>query len=374
MKELMRVPLVDLHRQHTALDPELKNAFEGIVRKSSFIGGAWLERFENDFAQYCGSRFALGVSSGTAALELAMRACGVGPGDEVLVPAFTFVAPAASVSALGGTPVFVDVDSHFYTLDIGSAETRISPRTKAVIPVHLYGQMADMECVAELARRKNLVVIEDAAQAHGARLEGKPVGSWGRAAAFSFYPTKNLGAWGDAGAVITEDAAVAHCIRLLRNHGSFRDKYCHEIIGYNHRLDALQAAVLAIKLKHLDGWNDSRRQAARRYREALQGLELILPDVRPNSTHVYHLFVVRTSHRDVLREFLQQRGVETGLHYPIPLHLQAAYQPLGHVEGHFPVSERLAREVLCLPMFPGITSAEIDWVAKCVCEFFQGRG
>lgn len=368
----MHVPLVDLYRQHAQVESELQQAFEDVLKKSNFIGGAWLERFENDFAKYCGSRFALGVSSGTAALELAMRACHVGPGDEVLVPAFTFVATAASVNAVGAAPIFVDVDPRFYTLDVGSAEARTSPKTKAIIPVHLYGQIADMERVAEFARRHSLVVIEDAAQAQGARFRAKPVGSWSQAAAFSFYPSKNLGALGDAGAVITEDAAMAHQIRLLRNHGSFRDKYCHEVIGHNHRLDSLQAAALAVKLKYLDEWNDCRRQTASRYREALQDLDLILPDERPDSRHVYHLFVVRTLGRDALRQFLHQKGVETGIHYPVPLHLQTAYRPLGHIEGDFPVSEQLAREVLSLPMFPGITSAEMGRVIECLREFYLG--
>lgn len=370
----MRIPLVDLYRQHESIQDELKEAFAEILRNSSFIGGTWLERFEADFAEFCGSRFAVGVSSGTAALELALRACGIGRGDEVLVPALTFIATAASVSAVGATPVFVDVDPRFYTLDWRSAEARINPRTKAILPVHLYGQMADMNPIAELARRKNLILIEDAAQAQGAQYDGKAVGSWGRATGFSFYPAKNLGACGDAGAVITQDATVAQQIRLLRNHGSCQDKYRHEVVGYNHRLDALQAAVLAVKLRYLESWNESRRQIAAHYAQALAGLDLTLPLERPRSKHVYHLFIVRTPRRNELREALGQKGVDTGLHYPIPLHLQPAYRHLGHREGDFPIAEQLAREVISLPMFPGLTPPQVDYVAECLHEFFSVPG
>jgi dTDP-4-amino-4,6-dideoxygalactose transaminase len=356
----VNIPLVDLFRQHEPIREELEEAFRGIVQRSSFIGGEWLERFENDFAKYCSIPFAVGVSSGTAALELPLRACGIGSGDEVLVPAFTFIATGASVNAVGAKPVFVDVDSRSYTLDLKSAEERITPQTKAIIPVHLYGHPADMDAVSDFAGRHHLILIEDAAQAQGARWSGKPVGAWGRATGFSFYPAKNLGAMGDAGAVITADAGLAYQIRLLRNHGSLRDKYCHEILGHNERLDALQAAVLDIKLKHLEEWNDSRRTAAARYSAALKGLDLILPEERPGARHVYHLYVVRTPRRDELREFLSKKNIGTGYHYP-----------MGYPEGDFPIAEQLAREVLSLPLFPGITPAEVDFVAECLHEFFS---
>lgn len=367
----MRVQLVDLYRQHRSIEDEIKNTFIEILRTSSFIGGTWLDRFEAEFAAYCGTRFAVGVSSGTAALELSLRACEIGPGDEVLVPAFTFVATASAVSVVGATPVFVDVDPQYYTLDWRSAEAKINSRTKALIPVHLYGQVAEMERIADLGRRRNLVLIEDAAQAHGAQLCGKPVGSWGRATGFSFYPAKNLGALGDAGAVITQDAALAGRIRLLRNHGSSGDKYCHEIAAYNHRLDTLQAAVLDIKLKYLDEWNDQRRRLAALYREGLAGLDVVLPAEGPDSRHVYHLLVVRTPRRDALRDFLKTRGVDTGMHYPIPLHLQPAYRHLGYKEGDFPIAEQLSREVLSLPIFPGMTPPEVSHVVECVGKFFR---
>lgn len=364
------IPLVDLYRQHEALKEELAAAFADILDTSRFIGGSWLERFEGDFAQYCGSRYAVGVSSGSAALELALRASGIGPGDEVLVPVLTFIATAASVTAVGATPIFVDVDPEFYTLDPLAAEQKITPRTKAMVPVHLYGQMADMERIAELARGRNLILIEDAAQAHGARWQGKPAGSWGWATGFSFYPSKNLGAGGDAGAVVTQDATLAERIRMLRNHGSLRDKYCHEITAFNHRLDALQAAILTIKLKHLEQWNAWRREAAEQYQQRMADLDLILPKERSGATHVYHLFVIRTRQRDALRNFLQEKGIQTGLHYPIPLHLQPAYRHRGYPEGDFPVAEQLAREVLSLPLFPGITSAEVNYVVECIRSFF----
>lgn len=368
----MRVPLVNLSRQHEEVQGQIQEAFAEILRTSSFIGGPWLERFEEEFARYCGTRFALGVSSGTAALELALRACGVGPGDEVLVPSFTFIATAASVSAVGATPVFVDIDAASYALSWESAEQHITSRTKGIIPVHLYGQAADMGPIAELARRHKLILIEDAAQAQGAQYLGKPMGSWGLATGFSFYPAKNLGAWGDAGAIITRDEGIAERVRLLRNHGSSRDKYCHEIASYNHRLDTLQAAVLSIKLKCLDQWNESRREAAAHYLQALEGLDLVLPRERPGSKHVYHLFVIRTPRRDALRDYLKPKGIDAGLHYPLPLHLQPAYRHLGHREGDFPVAEQAAREVLSLPIFPRMTAAEVDFVAEAVREFFRG--
>jgi len=368
----LRVPLVNLSRQHEEVQDKIQEAFAEILRTSSFIGGPWLDRFEEDFARYCGTRFALGVSSGTAALELSLRACGIGPGDEVLVPSFTFIATAASVSAVGATPVFVDIDPTSYTLSWESAEQHITSRTKGMIPVHLYGQAADMGPITELARRKDVILIEDAAQAQGAQYLGKPMGSWGLATGFSFYPAKNLGAWGDAGAIITQDEGIATQVRLLRNHGSSRDKYCHEITAFNHRLDTLQAAILAIKLKYLDQWNESRREAAARYMQTLEGLDLVLPMERPGSKHVYHLFVIRTPRRDALRDFLKPRGIDAGLHYPVPLHLQPAYSYLGHRAGDFPFAEQAAREVLSLPIFPGMTAAEVDCVAEAVREFFRG--
>ncbi|OFW10654.1 MAG: hypothetical protein A3H27_03220 [Acidobacteria bacterium RIFCSPLOWO2_02_FULL_59_13] len=370
--EKRQIPLVNLSRQHEPIQPQLEAVFREILATSSFIGGHWLERFEEEFARYCNSRHAVGVSSGSAALELSLRACGIGPGDEVLVPVFTFIATAASVTAVGARPVFVDVDPEFYTLDPLNADQKITPRSKAIIPVHLYGQMADMERIAELASRRNLILIEDAAQAHGARLHGKSAGSWGLAAAYSFYPSKNLGACGDAGAVATDDDSVAKRIRLLRNHGSLHDKYRHEIPAFNHRMDTLQAAILTVKLKYLGQWNEWRREAAGQYRRALPALDLILPQEQPGSTHVYHLFVIRTRQRDALQKFLRGRGIDTGLHYPIPLHLQPAYRHLGYQEGDFPAAEQLAREVLSLPLFPGITPAEVHEVAECVRAFFCG--
>lgn len=370
-KQKTHIPLVNLSRQHEPIQAQIDAAVREIFSTSSFIGGPWLERFEDEFARYCGSRYAVGVSSGSAALELALRACGIGPGDEVLVPVFTFIATAASVTAVGATPVFVDVNPEFYTLDPNLAEQKITARSKAIIPVHLYGQMADMERIAELASRRNLVLIEDAAQAHGARLHGKSAGSWGSATAYSFYPSKNLGACGDAGAVVTHDESVAERIRLLRNHGSSHDKYRHEIAAFNHRLDSLQAAILAVKLPYLEQWNEGRREAAQQYRRALSALDLLLPQERPGSTHVYHLFVIRARQRDELRKFLREQGIDTGLHYPLPLHLQPAYRHLGHQAGEFPEAEQLAREVLSLPLYPGITPAEIQEVVEYVRAFFR---
>jgi dTDP-4-amino-4,6-dideoxygalactose transaminase len=368
----MPVPFVDLQAQYRAIKAEIDAALQRVLDTSAFILGREVEAFERAFAEYVGARECVGVSNGTAALHLALAACGVGAGDEVIVPANTFFATPEAVSAAGATPVFVDCDPVTYNLDPAKMERAVSERTRAVIPVHLYGQPADLDAVSEVAGRHGLTVIEDAAQAHGALYKGRRVGALARAGCFSFYPGKNLGAYGEGGAVVTDDPEVARRVRLLRDHGSLV-KYRHEIVGYNSRLEGIQAAVLGVKLKHLDGWNALRRRHAARYRELLGALEeagaLSLPREADYAEHVYHLFVVQTSARDSMQRFLAGAGVQTGVHYPAPPHLQPAYAALGHREGDFPEAERQSRRVLSLPMFAELTERQLAYVAHAVEDF-----
>jgi dTDP-4-amino-4,6-dideoxygalactose transaminase len=368
----MPVPFVDLQAQYRSIKAEIDAAVQRVLDTSAFILGREVESFERDFAGYVGARECVGVSNGTAALHLALMACGVGAGDEVIVPANTFFATPEAVSAAGATPVFADVDPVTYNLDPAKTEAAVTERTRAVIPVHLYGQPADLDAVDEVAKRHNLTVIEDAAQAHGARYKGRRVGALARAGCFSFYPGKNLGAYGEGGAVTTDDPEVARRVRLLRDHGS-TVKYRHEVVGYNLRLEGIQGAVLSVKLKHLDGWNALRRRHAARYRELLGPLEeagaLSLPREAAYAEHVYHLFVVQTSARDSMQRFLSAANVHTGVHYPVPAHLQPAYAALGRREGDFPESERQSRRVLSLPMFAELTERQLAYVAHAVEDF-----
>ena len=365
----MTVPFVDLQAQYRAIKPEIDEAIRRVLDTSAFILGREVEAFERAFAGYVGAEFCVGVNSGTAAIQLAVTACGVRPGDEVIVPANTFFATAEAVSTAGAVPVFVDCDADSSNIAAGQIERAVTPRTRAVIPVHLYGRPADLDPVFAIAARHNLAVIEDAAQAHGARYRGRRVGALGRAGCFSFYPGKNLGAYGEGGAVVTNDPEVARRVRMLRDHGS-EQKYRHELIGYNFRLEGIQGAVLGVKLKYLDAWNDARRRHAARYRELLAPLEaagaLTLPRETTGAEHVYHLFVVQTEARDELQRHLTEAGVQTGIHYPVPVHLQPAYAALGHREGDFPESERQARRVLSLPMFAELTDGQLARVAEAV--------
>jgi dTDP-4-amino-4,6-dideoxygalactose transaminase len=379
----MNVPFVDLQAQYRSIKREVDEAIARVVESAAFILGREVEAFEAAFAAYLGARFCVGVNSGTAAVQLAVTACGVGAGDEVLVPANTFFATAEAVSTAGATPVFVDADPVSYTIDVNKIEAAITPRTRAIIPVHLYGQSADLDPIFEIAARHNLSVIEDAAQAHGSLYKGRRVGALGRANCFSFYPGKNLGAYGEGGAVVTDDAEVARRVRLLRDHGS-EQKYRHDIIGYNFRLEGIQGAVLNVKLKHLDGWNELRRAHAARYHELLSGafdgniggdgggddsMPLTLPRELPYARHIYHLYVVQTEARDALQQHLTAAGIQTGVHYPVPVHLQPAYASLGRRAGDFPEAERQAARVLSLPMFPELTAAQIERVTQAVRAF-----
>lgn len=361
----MKVPFVDLRRQHIGIQDQLSEVFQRVVEQSSFILGPEIQQFEKAFAEYLGVSDCVTVSSGTAALQLVMQACGIGRGDEVITVPNTFIATAEAITATGATPVFVDVDPVSYTMDPDRVEAAITPRTRAILPVHLYGQPADLDPLLEIARRYQLEVIEDACQAHGAEYKGKMAGSIGTAGCFSFYPSKNLGCLGEGGAIATNRPEVAAKARLLRDHGSIR-KYEHAIPAYNFRLEGLQGGILSVKLKHLDEWNQRRRALADHYRELLHGAQVVLPFEMSYAKHVYHLFVVQVADRDLLRQQLTARGIESGLHYPCPLHLQKAYAGLNYRAGDFPVAERLAERLLSLPMYPELTEQQVGFVAWAI--------
>ncbi len=377
MKTERAIPLVDLKAQYLDIREELLETWDQILHRMHLFLGPQVQRFEREFARYLGVRHVLGVGSGTEALDLALLALGVGPGDEVITTPFTFFATVEAILHVGARPVFVDINPETYAMDPDAVEAAISSRTRALLPVHLFGHPAPMHRLLPLARRHDLLILEDAAQAHGARIHlngtWKPVGSLGDAAAFSFYYTKNLGAFGEGGAVATSRDDVAEKLRLLRVHGQ-TDKYTHTLIGTNSRLDELQAAVLNLKLPKLDLWNDRRRRLAARYTEALRDLEVITPVEAPWAHHVYHLYVIRVpaDHREALREHLMARGIGVGIHYPIPAHLQPALGNLGYREGAFPVCEQVAREVLTLPMHPFLTEDDVDFITGTIRTYFTG--
>jgi dTDP-4-amino-4,6-dideoxygalactose transaminase len=360
----VNVPFVDLKGQGRQLLPEYQAALASVVERAAYIMGPELRDFEAAFAEFCASPYAVGASSGTDALILAYKAAGVGPGDEVIVPANTFMATAEAVTHAGGTPVVADCLPDTANIDPAAVEAAITPRTKAVVPVHLFGQPADMDAIDAIAKKHGLTVIEDACQAHGATHRGRPTGSLGTIAAFSFYPGKNLGALGDGGAITTADADLAEHARVLRNHGE-KTKSNHTEVGYCFRLDNLQAAFLQIKLKHLPDWNKARRAAAKRYDRLLAAVPGVTPITeRPDVEAVYHLYVVQVDDRDAVRAKLDEVGVGTGIHYPVPIHLHAAYAHLGYKQGAFPVAERMAGRMVSLPMFPEITTEQIDYVVE----------
>ncbi|HVG33501.1 MAG TPA: DegT/DnrJ/EryC1/StrS family aminotransferase, partial [Pyrinomonadaceae bacterium] len=354
-----------LQAQYREIKTEIDAAVARVIESAAFILGREVEAFEAAFAEYCGARFCIGVNSGTAAIQLAVMACGIPAGAEVIIPANTFFASAEAVSTAGCVPVFVDADPVSYTINPTKIQAAITERTRAIMPVHLYGQAADLDSIREIAARHNLLIIEDAAQAHGSLYRGRRVGALSVAGCFSFYPGKNLGAYGEGGAVVTNDAEVARRVRLLRDHGSER-KYHHEIIGYNFRLEGLQGAVLNVKLRHLDRWNDLRRAHAARYHELLKDTPLLLPREMDYARHIYHLYVIQTDEREHLQQSLSKAGVQTGIHYPVPVHLQPAYRLLGHKPGDFPEAERQAARVLSLPMFPELTDEQLNFVAEAI--------
>src|SRR5688572_32500920 len=361
----LSVPFVDLKAQYQTIKREIDAAIASVIENTNFVLGPQVAAFEKAFAEYVGSAFCVGVNSGTAALQLALMASGIGPGDEVIVPSFTFFATAETVSVLGAVPVFVHVDPVSYTISATEIEKAITPRTRAIIPVHLYGQAADLDPIRVLADKHNLHVIEDAAQAHGAEYKDRRVGGLGTAGCFSFYPSKNLGAYGEAGAIVTNDEELAERLRLLRDHGS-TSKYAHAIVGYNFRLEEIQAAVLNVKLPHLDKWNDGRRERAARYNELLNETDLVLPREMEYSRHVYHVYTVQCDNRDGLQNRLTAKGIQSGVHYPIPVHLQPAYASLGYKAGDLPVTERLCEHVLSLPLYAELTELQQRAVADAI--------
>ncbi|MBI5686987.1 MAG: DegT/DnrJ/EryC1/StrS family aminotransferase [Verrucomicrobia bacterium] len=358
----MKIPFVDLVAQYQTIKSEVDPAMRRIVDQTAFIGGEDLKEFEKEFAAFCGAKHCVGVGNGTDAIYLALRALGIGRGDEVITVSHTFIATAEAVSQTGARPVFVDIKEDTMLMDPDKVEVAITPRTKAIITVHLYGQPCEMDRIVEIAHRRGLKVIEDAAQAHGGRWKGRRVGSLGDIACFSFYPGKNLGAYGDGGAVVGNDEALMNKVRMLANHGRL-EKYTHEMEGVNSRLDGLQAAILRVKLKRLDDWNAARRRHAAQYCRLLADSNVVLPTINPNTEPVWHLFVVRVPNREQLQARLKEKGIATGVHYPLPLHLQPAYQYLNIPKGALPVSEKVAQQIVSLPMYAELT----DEMVECVC-------
>jgi dTDP-4-amino-4,6-dideoxygalactose transaminase len=385
----MQVPFLDLKAQYKQIEHEVVPMVEEAMAAGAFIGGPQVSGFEEEFAEFCGTKFCIGVGSGTDALRFALMAAGIGPGHDVITVPNTFIATTEAISQVGATPVFIDVDKYTYSMDptklhdfisihnprpqIQNPESKIRNWPKAIIPVHLYGQPADMDPILEIANKNNLIVIEDACQAHGALYKNKKAGSMGAAGCFSFYPGKNLGAFGEAGAVVTRDEEIARKIRMLRDHGQ-QQKYFHDIEGYNGRLDAIQAGVLRIKLKQLRSWNQARRQHAAVYNDLLQGIPgIILPEEAGYAESVYHLYVILADNRDEMQKFLQDKDIFTGQHYPLPLHLQKAYVHLGYKQGDFPVAESAAARLLSLPMFPELTRQQIEYVTDSIKEFMNAK-
>jgi len=361
----VKVPYLDLRAQYRNIKPELDAAIARVLESGQFVLGEEVARFENDFAAYCGAAECIALNSGTSALHLALLAAGVGPGDEVVTVPFTFVASVAAILYAGARPVLVDIDPRSFTIDPAAIEAAVTPRTKAILPVHLYGQPADMDPIMDIARRHNLVVIEDAAQAHGAKYKGRPAGTIGDMACFSFYPGKNLGAYGEGGAVTTNSSGYAHTVRMLRDWGQDR-KYHHTLRGYNYRMDGFQGAILGVKLRHLSRWTESRRAIVEKYNLLLAGCDVETPAEMPWAHHVYHVYTIRADDRDALQMALTAEGIQTGIHYPVPVHLQPAYSDVGYGVGAFPQSEKAAREVLSLPLYPELSSESVEYVAHAV--------
>jgi dTDP-4-amino-4,6-dideoxygalactose transaminase len=359
------IPFVDLKAQYRAIKPEVDAAILSVLESCEFTLGSEVRAFEDEFAAYCQTAYGVGVNSGTSALHLALLAAGVGPGDEVITVPFTFIATVSAIAYTGATPVFVDIDPRTFTMNVAAIEAAITPRTKAIMPVHLYGRPADMDPIVEIARRRGLVVIEDAAQAHGAEYRGRRAGSLGDMACFSFYPGKNLGAYGEGGIVVTDSPDFTRTLRMLRDWGAEK-KYQHVLKGYNYRMEGIQGAVLRVKLRHLERWTEGRRVAAACYDDLLADSGVVTPEPTAVDRHVYHIYAVRTDRRQELQNALHAESIQTGVHYPIPVHLQPAFADLGYRAGCFPHAERAAHEVLSLPMFPELTAEHCAAVAGAV--------
>jgi dTDP-4-amino-4,6-dideoxygalactose transaminase len=366
----VQVPFLNLAAQHAALKAELLPAVEKVLADAHYILGPNVAALESEIATFCGAQFGIGVNSGSDALTLALRALEIGPGDEVITTPFTYIAPAESIHQMGARIVFADIDPRTFLLDARDVGRRLTPHTKAILPVHLFGQAAPMDELRALTEPRGIQLVEDCAQAIGAQYQGKQIGSMGRAACFSFYPTKNLGAGGDGGMVVTNDEALARKLRMLRVHGIER-RYFHDLHGFNSRLDELQAAILRVKLPRLNGWNARRADIAAQYSMGLAGLPVELPKIAPGNSHVFHVYALLTDRRDELQQFLADRGVPTIIYYPRPLHLQKVYADCGWREGDFPVAEALSKRILPLPMYPELTDEQVDYVVGVVREYFQ---
>lgn len=364
----MKVPFVDLITQYENSKNQILPALEHIMENAQFILGDDVLQFEKEFAAFCHTRYAIGVDSGTSALELILRALGIGSGAEVITAANTFIATTLAISITGAKPALVDIHPETYTIDVNKIEAAITERTKAILPVHLYGQPADMDPILDIARLHNLAVVEDACQAHGATYKGKIAGSFGDAAAFSFYPSKNLGAYGDGGAVVTNREEITKNIEILRDYGQSKKNH-HNVLGFNRRLDTLQAAVLRVKLGHLEDWNQARRRHAQQYTALLKQAGISLPHEADYAESVYHLFVIRTKNRDALIDFLKSKDISAGIHYPTPIHLQPAYDNLKYGLGDFPITEQYAKEIISLPMYPELSSEQLIHVCNSISEF-----
>jgi len=369
----MKVPFLDLKAQYESIKDEVAVAIRQVLDKTAFAGGPFVAQFEKEFAAFCHTQYAIGVGSGTDALWLALVGLGVGPGDEVITVPDTFIATAEAISYCGAKPVFVDVEEKTYNMNPDMLEAAITPRTKAIIPVHLFGQMADMHPIMAIARKHSLYVVEDACQAHGAEYKGRIAGSIGDAGCFSFYPGKNLGAYGEAGVVVTDNADLDEKIRMLRDHGQGK-KYYHAMIGWNARMDGFQGAILSVKLKYLATWNEARRRNAGFYGEMLGTIDgVLIPLESPGNKHVYHIYAIRVPNRDALIKALAEKDIQCGIHYPIPLHLQDAYKVLGLKQGSFPVAEKVASEFVSLPMFPELGQDQIEFVVRELGSFLDGQ-
>jgi dTDP-4-amino-4,6-dideoxygalactose transaminase len=368
----MKVPLVDLKAQYQQVGREILQELEKVCENTSFVLGPFVKSFEENFANLVGSKYAIGLNSGTAADQMAIQAF-IQPGDEVITPPNTFIATTEAITAAGGKVVFGDIEEDSYNLDAEKLESAITDKTRVIMPIHLYGQPADMDPINEIAKRHNLYVVEDAAQAHAAEYKGRKAGNLADAAAFSFYPGKNLGAYGEAGAITTNSEEISEFIRKYRDHGS-SEKYIHEFEGHNMRMEGFQGAVLNIKLKYLQQWTEARRKNAQLYNKLLWNLKgVIIPTEMPYARHVYHLYVIRTANREKLHQYLAEKGIASGFHYKYPLHLQKAYQYMGHRDGDFPVTEKVMREIISLPMYPELSAEQIEYVADTVKTFVRGE-
>jgi dTDP-4-amino-4,6-dideoxygalactose transaminase len=371
----MKVPMLDLTEQYQGLKGQIGKALDDVMSKAHFILGDNVKKLEQDVAKYSNVGYGVGVANGSDALHISLLGCGVEEGDEVIAPAFTFFATAGAIARIGAKPVFVDINPKTFNIDPSKIEEAITEKTKAIIPVHLYGQMVDMDPVVEIAKKHNLAIIEDAAQAIGATYKGKSVGELGTTACYSFFPTKNLGAYGDAGMIVTDDAEIAERMRVIRVHGS-KPKYYHHVLGYNSRLDELQAAILNIKFPHLDDWNNLRREKANNYTQLLQeqlGDYVVTPYQDENCHHIFHQYTIRVERRDELQAYLKEQGVETMIYYPKPLHLQPVFSNLGYKEGDLPETEKACQEALSLPMFPELKTEQQEYVVSKIASFYKGE-